>query len=50
MGRKYLNRSLGNRLINLELDASGSAQGTVADLCEDCNEPSGSIKGGMFVD
>jgi hypothetical protein len=33
-----------------ELDASGSGQGPVAGCCEHGNEPSGSIKGGEFLD
>jgi hypothetical protein len=32
------------------LDASGSGQGPAADTCEHVNEPSGSIKGGEFLD
>jgi len=32
------------------LDASGSGQETVAGSCEHSNEPSGSIKGGEFLD
>jgi hypothetical protein len=32
------------------MDASGSGQGPVAVPCEHCNEPSGSIKGGEFLD
>jgi hypothetical protein len=32
-----------------ELEASGSGQGPVVGFCEDDNEPSGSIKGGEFL-
>jgi len=32
------------------LDSSGSGKGPVAGSCEQGNEPSGSIKGGEFVD
>jgi hypothetical protein len=32
------------------LDSSGSGQGPVAGCCEHGNEPSGSIKGGEFLD
>jgi hypothetical protein len=32
------------------LNASGSAQGPLAGCCEYGNEPSGSIKGGEFLD
>jgi hypothetical protein len=32
------------------LDESGTGLGPVADSCEDGNEPSGSIKGGEFLD
>jgi len=32
------------------LDASGSGQGPVVDPCEQSNEPSGSMKGGEFLD
>jgi len=32
------------------LDSSGSGQGLVGDSCEHGNEPSGSIKGGEFLD
>jgi hypothetical protein len=32
------------------LDASGSGQGSVAGSCEHGNEPSGTIKGGKFLD
>jgi hypothetical protein len=32
------------------LDSSGSGQRPVADLCEYCNETSGSIKDGEFLD
>jgi hypothetical protein len=32
------------------LDASGSGYGPVASSCEDDNEPSGSTKGGEFLD
>jgi hypothetical protein len=33
-----------------ELDSSGSGQGPMAGSCEHDNEPSGSIKGGEFLD
>jgi hypothetical protein len=32
------------------VDSSGSGYGLVADFCEHSNEPSGSIKGGEFLD
>jgi hypothetical protein len=32
------------------LDAPGSGQGEVAGFCEHGNEPSGSMKGGEFID
>jgi hypothetical protein len=32
------------------LDSSGSVQGPVAGFCEHDNEPSGSMKGGGFLD
>jgi hypothetical protein len=32
------------------LDSSGSGQGPVAGYCEHGNEPSGSIKGGVFIE
>jgi hypothetical protein len=32
------------------LDASGSGQGLVTDTCEHGNEPSGSKKGGKFLE
>jgi len=32
------------------LDRSGSGKGQVAVICECCNEPSGSIKCGEFLD
>ena len=32
------------------LDGTGSGQGQVAGTCECCNEPSGSIKCGEFLD
>jgi hypothetical protein len=32
------------------LDSSGSGYGPVAGCCENGNEPSGSIKGGEFLD
>jgi hypothetical protein len=32
------------------LDASGSGQGPVAGCCEHGSEPSGSIKGGEFLE
>jgi hypothetical protein len=39
-----------NRVEMCVLDASGSGQEPVACLCENSNEPSGSIKGGEFLD
>jgi hypothetical protein len=32
------------------MNSSGSGQGPVADCCEHGDEPSGSIKGGEFLD
>jgi len=32
------------------MDSSGSGQETVAGPCEQCNEPSGSIRGREFLD
>jgi hypothetical protein len=32
------------------LDASSSGKGPVAGFCEHGNEPSGSVKGGLFLD
>jgi hypothetical protein len=32
------------------MDESGSGKGPVAGCCEHSNEPSGSIKGGEFLD
>jgi hypothetical protein len=32
------------------MDASGSEHGPVEGCCEHCNEPSGSIKGGEFLE
>jgi hypothetical protein len=37
-------------VVRCGLDASGSGQGAVADCCRHGNEPSGSIKGGEFLD
>jgi len=50
MRRQYQNGSLGNRAGMCVLDASGSEQGPLAECCEHGNEPSGSTKGGEFVD
>jgi hypothetical protein len=35
---------------NCGLDSFSSGEGQVADSCEHGNEPSGSIKGGKFID
>jgi hypothetical protein len=50
MGGKYLNKSQGNRVESCGLDSSGSGHGPVVGFWEHDNEPSGSIKGGEFLD
>jgi len=50
IGRSYQNRSWGNRVGGCILDASSSGQGPMAASCEHVNKPSGSIKGGVFLD
>jgi hypothetical protein len=44
------NCSEGKKVEICGLDASGSGWETVAGSCEHSNEPSGSIKGGEFLD
>jgi hypothetical protein len=42
--------SYGNRVGRCGLDSSRSGCGPVADSCGHCNEPSGSIKGRLFLE
>jgi len=45
-----LEQIYGNRIGNCGLDTSSSGQGPVVSSCEHGNEPSGSTKGGEFLD
>jgi hypothetical protein len=41
---------LGNRAVEFRLDLYGSGQGPMTGFCERCNELSGSIGDGEFLD
>jgi hypothetical protein len=49
-GRIILNGSSRNGIRRHGVDCSVSGQGQVTGACEYCNEPSGSIKCGAFLD
>jgi hypothetical protein len=49
-GRIYSNESSKSRMGRRGLDGSGAGQGQMADTCECCNEPLGSIKCEEFLD
>jgi hypothetical protein len=44
-----MGRAQGNRVEKCGLDSSGSEQGPTVGSCEHGNEPSGSVKGGEFL-
>jgi hypothetical protein len=50
MGEQYQNESLINRAGGFGLDSSSSGWGLMAGSCEHGNEPSGSMKGGEYLD